>query len=386
MEYAEQTLAQVLPQRALTPDEAREMLLPTLGALAFLHRKNLVQGQLKPTNFLVVNDQLKLASDTVRAAGEPPSSGAKSSVYEAPEVRNAGLSPASDIWGLGVTVVEALTQHLPAWPDERAETARLPATLPPLFADTAQRCLSRNPARRPTAAGLEAQFKPAPQAPVVANPRAVVHEDPVRAEPPPETPRQRLPVSTILTVLVVLIAVWAGARLFKSHPSSPPVAANTAASAPQPNGGLPVAAVQNPATPAAAPAPVSTPAVAAKPRESKPAPARALSHRPDQPAQAPADTAAAVVHEQIPAVPRSARETIHGHIKVAVVVIVDPSGNVIDALLENPGPSWYFARLARDAARKWKFTPAAKQDSREWLLRFEFSRAGTTGHSATQRS
>src|SRR5580698_7952557 len=60
MEEAEQTLAQVLPNRALTADEVQELLLPTLDALAFLHGKNLVQGQLKPANFLVVNDQLKL--------------------------------------------------------------------------------------------------------------------------------------------------------------------------------------------------------------------------------------------------------------------------------------------------------------------------------------
>jgi TonB family protein len=89
----------------------------------------------------------------------------------------------------------------------------------------------------------------------------------------------------------------------------------------------------------------------------------------------------AVVHEQIPVVTRSARETIHGHIKVAVLVIVDRSGNVIDALLENPGPSWYFARLAREAARKWRFAPADGQDSRAWLLRFEFTRGGTAGHA-----
>ena len=59
MEFAEQTLAQVLGQRALTADEVREMLPPTLEALSFLHRKGLVQGQLKPANILVVNDQLK---------------------------------------------------------------------------------------------------------------------------------------------------------------------------------------------------------------------------------------------------------------------------------------------------------------------------------------
>jgi len=40
MEYAEESLAQILPQRPLTPEEVREMLLPTLEALAsdVLHR------------------------------------------------------------------------------------------------------------------------------------------------------------------------------------------------------------------------------------------------------------------------------------------------------------------------------------------------------------
>jgi serine/threonine protein kinase len=51
MEYAEETLSQILPHRALTPDEVREMLLPTLDALAYLHRKNLVHCQLKPPTF-----------------------------------------------------------------------------------------------------------------------------------------------------------------------------------------------------------------------------------------------------------------------------------------------------------------------------------------------
>jgi len=92
-----------------------------------------------------------------------------------------------------------------------------------------------------------------------------------------------------------------------------------------------------------------------------------------------------VLHEEIPDVPRSARDTIHGHFNVAVRVIVDSSGNVVDETLENPGPSIYFARLAGIAARKWKFAPAKNQDSREWLLWFEFTRDGTTGRATTPR-
>jgi TonB family protein len=380
MEYAEQTLAQILPHRALTPDEVREMLVPTLEALAFLHRQNLVQGQLKPANFLVVNDQLKLASDTVRPAGEPRASIAKSSLYDPPEAKNGRISTAGDIWGLGITMVEALTQSLP-WPDERSETTCLPTTLPAPFADAVQRCLSHNPASRPTATDLAVQFKRAPQA-------SVIREAPGRAAPPQESPQQRWLVPAIVAgaVLILVVAVWAGLRLFHSHPNSPQSASSTVQTSSQQTAGAPAAVAQNPETPRSTPPEVSAPAASAKSRTSKPAPPRRVSNRPDQPAQPLADASPAVVHEQIPSVPRSARQTIHGHIKVAVLVIVDRSGNVIDALLQNPGPSWYFARQAREAARKWTFAPADNQDSRQWLLRFEFSRRGTTGHATTPRS
>ena len=59
-------LAEILPRRPLAPEEVRELLLPTIDALLFLHRKGLVHGRLKPSNFMAVNDQLKLASDSIR--------------------------------------------------------------------------------------------------------------------------------------------------------------------------------------------------------------------------------------------------------------------------------------------------------------------------------
>jgi TonB family protein len=399
MEYAEQNLSQVLPQRALTADEVREMLVPTLDALAYLHRKNLVQGRLKPANFLVVNDQLKLASDTIRPAGEPRAIIAKSSLYDPPEAKNGMTSAAGDIWGLGITMVEALTQSLP-WPGEQAETASLPTTLPPAFVDTVQRCLSHNPASRPTATDLVAQLRGAPQAPVASVPRPVVHEAPGRAALPQESPKQRwfVPAIVAAAVLLLLAAVWAGLRLFQSHPKSQQSASSTlqtsttlqTSSTPhassQQTAGAPPAASQIPETPVSAPPKVSAPSASAKSVERKPTPSRRVSPRSDQPAQPLADASPSVVHEQIPAVPHSALRTIHGHIKVAVLVNVDRSGNVTDAMLQNPGPSWYFARLARDAAKKWKFAPADDQDSRQWLLRFEFGRGGTTGHATTPRS
>jgi outer membrane biosynthesis protein TonB len=51
---------------------------------------------------------------------------------------------------------------------------------------------------------------------------------------------------------------------------------------------------------------------------------------------------------------------------------VDSSGNVSAAEFDSRGPSNYFAQAALTASRRWRFTPA----SSEWVLRFEFSRAG----------
>src|SRR5208282_4531032 len=93
MEYADQTLAQLLQRRSLTEDEAREMLAPMLDALTFLQGQGLVQGQLKPANILVVGDQLKLASDTVRRVGEGAISSHAITVYDPPEGRQGSTSP-----------------------------------------------------------------------------------------------------------------------------------------------------------------------------------------------------------------------------------------------------------------------------------------------------
>jgi serine/threonine protein kinase len=368
MEYAEQTLAQILPHRALTPEEVRELLRPTLDALAFLHRNNLVHGQLTPPNFLVINDQLKLASDTSRRAGDCTTSIAKTSLYDPPEANNVRNSAAGDIWGLGITIVEALTQCPPAWPDERSETVSLPATLPPTFVDIVQRCLSRNPANRPTITELKEHINAVPDASVVSVPRPVEREAAGRATPTHKSPGRHLLVLALALAVMGLVAVWAGLHRSQSH-ASPQQAAS-----------------QIPKTSGSGRPEVSVASPSAKPTESEPALSRPVARASDQPAEALADVSPFVLHQEIPDVPRSARESIHGHIKVTVRVSVDRSGKVVDETLEDTGSSKYFARIATAAARKWRFAPADNQDSRAWLLRFEFTRDGTTGHAVTPRS
>ncbi|HKF22443.1 MAG TPA: protein kinase, partial [Candidatus Angelobacter sp.] len=63
MEYAEENLAQIVPERRLTAEEARQMLDPALEALSFLHGQGYVHGRVKPANIMASGDKLKLSSD-----------------------------------------------------------------------------------------------------------------------------------------------------------------------------------------------------------------------------------------------------------------------------------------------------------------------------------
>jgi TonB family protein len=342
MEYAEENLSQVLPQRALTPDEARHMLPPIIGALAFLHGRGLVHGRLKPSNILVIRDQVKLSSDAVRPPGESTALADAVCPYDPPEARMGRVSAAGDIWSLGATLTEALTQHRPSVPDERLEPVAIPQGIPPDLAELLRKCLSRDPDNRPTIVALATEFK-------IETAASPLPPSVTSAEPERTVGRSRwLPTAGVLAA--VALATWGALRAFH---------AGSRAAAPQP-------------TPVTAPAPsVSADAP----------PAAAVSAAPKEPVILTPASADPVVEKSIPEVSRSARESIHGRIKVSVRVTVDGSGNVVDESLQMAGPSKYFARLATEAARKWKFAPAADQSSRQWLLWFEFTRDGASAHA-----
>jgi serine/threonine protein kinase len=150
-DYADQNLAQLLERRALTEDETREMLAPVLEALAFLHEKKLVQGRLKPSNVLVVGDQLKLASDTIRPMSETGRASNVTSAYTPPEARDGTRTGASDVWALGVTLCEALTRQQPS----SQHTGELPRDLSPAFRGVVARCLNVRARDRPTVNELQ---------------------------------------------------------------------------------------------------------------------------------------------------------------------------------------------------------------------------------------
>ena len=81
-EYADETLSQILPDRPLSPREAREMLGPVLSALSYLHNRCLTHGHLRPTNIMVIDDRVKLSPDFGWRSRTR-------SIYDAPEIRSA---------------------------------------------------------------------------------------------------------------------------------------------------------------------------------------------------------------------------------------------------------------------------------------------------------
>ena len=124
-ERADEDLGQLLPRRALTPEETNGMLAAVLPTLDFLHESGFVHAGLKPSNIHATGDNVKLSADRIVPAGESASTRPLAAPFAAPE---SVLFPASDMWSLGVSICETLTKILPQQrPSGRFVLPELPA-------------------------------------------------------------------------------------------------------------------------------------------------------------------------------------------------------------------------------------------------------------------
>jgi len=166
-----------------------------------------------------------------------------------------------------------------------------------------------------------------------------------------------------IAAMAILIAAWFGLR---------------STNGPEADLQAPVVSV-----PETAPAP-AVPSPIARPSAEESSHTRHVSSAPSPPPVKAEPASSAVLHEVTPEVPDKIRQDIQGRIYVTVRVLVDPSGAVTGALIENPGPSKYFARLADNAAREWQFVPADDDSVRVWLVTFLFTRDGVTTRATEQ--
>ena len=396
MEYAEEDLSQILPSRSLATEEVREMLKPTLEALAYLHGQGFVHGHLKPANVMATDDQLKLSSDGISPSGERGGAREQRSDYDAPEVAQGESVAAGDVWSLGMLLIMALTKRLPRW-DASKEQPILPENVPAPFAEIARHCLCGDPRARWALTEIAARLGFGSLAePTVAKPdlrqsgvapRAVVGPQLAAAQrkgltgPRSFTAKSRSNSGAYIVsvVVLVIVAIFVGPRLFRSGPvNSKTTSSRTRSTAKeQPttraralaNSGIAQASDQGASSEAASDA-NSVPS-GEKPEEVSTAREKTLRRR---------LTPGQVAEQVVPNVPQSARDTIRGTVRVNVRISVDSSGNVTEAELDLPGPSKYFARLALEAAQQWKFEPPKVQGRSvlsDWLLHFQFTGQGT---------
>jgi len=130
---SEGSLAQRLETGPLPVDDVVRIADDTLAALSFLHERNIVHRDVKPSNLLVDADgRIRLADlglvrrmddagDLTRTAmtvGTP--------MYMSPEqLRGERAGPAADLYGLGVTLYQLLVGHAPFQAPSQFELARL---------------------------------------------------------------------------------------------------------------------------------------------------------------------------------------------------------------------------------------------------------------------
>lgn len=339
-EYAEEDLSEILPQRPLAPSEVSELLPPLLDALSYLHDKGYVHGRIKPSNVLAVGDQLKLSADSIMAIAEPSSARRRRDVYDAPETAAGIVSPAGDVWSIGVTLVAAITQNVTLAEQADPGKPALPDSIPEPYRGIARECLHLDPKRRCSLAEIRARLQPAGRSvPAALEP----------AKAPRRSTKSRKPIYAL--VLVCIAVVLLAFSIFRSRGKNS--SEQTTETPPQPaNQAAPVAA---------APAPEAAP-----------------------PAKTASSAEGAVRHQVMPDLSQSAKNTIRGTIRIGVVVDVDSSGKVKAARFKSAGPSRYFSGKTLAAAQQWQFSPPqsnGEPTASTWLLQFRLRRSAIEASS-----
>ena len=362
MEYAEEDLSQILPQRPLAAAEVTDLLPPLLDSLSYLHGKGFVHGRIKPSNVHATGDQLKLSADQIASFSELNPEPKRRDVYDAPETAAGIVSPAGDVWSIGVTLIAALTQNVSFEGETLRGDPDPPDTVPPPFRGIARECLHLDPKRRCSITEIQARLQPAGRS-VPAEPEAPL---------PPQRSSKRGPIVAALLLAVILV----GLIVYFSRGKNAPAPGNATKEQPAAQTAAQPSSQTAPQTAASPTATEAAPTTASKP----PAPGAVEASK------KPVASRGEVLHEVLPDVSPSARNTITGTVKVGVRVEVDPSGKVTAAKLTSPGPSKYFARLALAAAERWEFSAPevdGKPVASTWTIQFRFKRTST--QAAPQR-
>ena len=172
-------LSTLIRRHGVITEQLLPLALELCSALHYMSGRGYVHLDVKPRN-VVMSAQPRLIDLSVAMRTTDVgqlTSPTGTDAYMAPEqcdpARAAEIAPATDIWGLGVTLYEGLVRVRPfaearndpgsepweRYPQLRAAPWPLPRSVPREFAAVVLACLERNPADRPTARELTATIE-----------------------------------------------------------------------------------------------------------------------------------------------------------------------------------------------------------------------------------
>ncbi len=145
------------------------LALPLAEALALIHQRGLVHGDVKPGNVMIQSDGSPILMDlgAARESGRRHATTLGSPRFMAPEQFDGSeTSPASDLFAFGVMLFRALAGHFPWSADSLASLEAIYAAkkapslggVPRRFRGLLGEMLSYSPSRRPTAESLVARL------------------------------------------------------------------------------------------------------------------------------------------------------------------------------------------------------------------------------------
>ena len=158
----------------LALEQAIPLATQLASALHYMERRGIVHLDVKPRNIIMGGPPRLIDLSVARSAAEASALDRPvgTDAYMAPEQcepgRRGAPGPASDVWGLGVTVHEAIAGSLP-FPEpsdgERfaqldREPEPLPEPMPPALAELLRACLQPDPAARPSAREVAEALEP----------------------------------------------------------------------------------------------------------------------------------------------------------------------------------------------------------------------------------
>lgn len=210
------TLQQRMKTGMLAPKQIFRLCGQVASALATAHADGLVHRDIKPANVMVTQAGAKVVDFGIAAVAgpaDPDDVVLGTPAYLAPERLTGGaVAPASDVYALGVLLYRLLTGESPWSVDSTTqmlsahvyvEPTPLPALpeVPADVTDLVNRCLSKEPSERPTAAAASATLTRAAEE--TAEEVAEAEEVPVPV--PERTSKKRLIIGSAAAAVAAIV-------------------------------------------------------------------------------------------------------------------------------------------------------------------------------------